>query len=197
MSVPSILKVSHFSTGGWSTSSSAAPRKESLPLLLPLLVTSDPTVPWGTASLMWSSLQWSDVVDREVHHWVSDIHNPVSATPEWGVGGATVYAAEMVMMDLLWGQPQPALRSASQQPVRTEEVTRATSKWRCSFQMLKDKENAPDPIVNLSSESQLVCFVLFSFSNKEKRNYIIFLIRTIAIFKEKKETNHSTSDNQN
>lgn len=63
--------------------------------------------------------------------------------------------------------------------------------------MLKDKENAPDPIVNLSSESQLVCFVLFSFSNKEKRNYIIFLIRTIAIFKEKKETNHSTSDNQN
>ena len=90
MSVPSILNVSHFSTGGWSTSSSAAPRKESLPLLLPILVTNDPTVPWGTASLMWSSLQWSDVVDREAHHWVSDIHNPVSETPEWGVSGSTV-----------------------------------------------------------------------------------------------------------
>ena len=52
--------------------------------------------------------------------------------------------------------------------MRTEEVPKVNSKCRCSFQILKHKENTLDLIVNLG-EPRFV-----SFSNKEKRNYFIY-----------------------
>ena len=78
---------------------STAPRKESLPPLLPTLVTGDPTLPSSIASRMWSLVQRPDAADREVHHWVTFIIQLRSLHDE--ASGALGGAADMVTMDLL------------------------------------------------------------------------------------------------
>ena len=127
---------------------------------------------------------------------LGNIHNPGAVTPWRGIRGATGCS---------WnGDNGLALRTASACIVicrstanENWEVPKVSSKWRCSFQILKHKENTLDRIVNLTLRSQLVLFFgggrggakFVSFSNKEKRNYFIyyFLIKAIAIFKRKRK----------